>query len=656
MATSAQGILPIQVTTPFGDGKVVLRTIHGHERISGLFQYTLELISAEKDLDFSTIVGKGVTVTMALANGGKSYLHGIVGRFVQAGTDVRRTVYYADLHPSLWLLTLSSNCRIFQNKSAADIIRQVLHEEGVTDIEDRLTATYTEREYCVQYMETNFDFISRLMEDEGIYYFFTHENGKHSLVLADASGAHHPAVGYPELRMRPSDAGWDDEGAIWDCTVEQVPVTARFESDDYNFTTPSTDLRAASSSEGNPKMYEFPANREKKGDVESKIHLILEGLEARKQILRGNSACRSLRPGDTFTLKDHERASFNTKYVVRRVSFQGDQSAAFSNTFDCQPLSIPYRSPRTTPSPRIYGAQTATVVGKSGEEIWTDQYGRVRLHFHWDQLGAKDEKDSCWVRVSQAWAGKQWGAFFLPRVGQEVVVSFLDGNPDRPIVTGSVYNAEQTVPYTLPDQQTRSTIKSNSSKNGGGFNEIRFEDKKDSEEFYLHAQKDYTAEVGNDQKVTIKHSRTTTIQEADEALIVDKGNRSIKVNKGKETHEVKGTREVTVEGNETHTNKADYTINVKGNFTLKVDGDIKIEAKGAVEIKSGKAFKNESGANLTNKSTGDMLNDAGGSMTNKAKMSLENNAGISLTNKGTASQTVDGGGMLVVKGGMVKMN
>ncbi|MGA2721367.1 MAG: type VI secretion system tip protein TssI/VgrG [Bryobacteraceae bacterium] len=656
MAATAQSTLPIQVTTPFGDGKVVLRTIQGQERISGLFQYTLELISAEKDLDFSKIVGKGVTVTMPLADGGNAYLHGIVGRFVQAGTGVRRTVYYADLHPALWLLTMSSDCRIFQNQAAPEIVKQVLKEQGVTDVQDSLTGTYAQREYCVQYMETNFDFISRLMEDEGIYYFFTHANGKHTLVLADDSSAHQPVVGYPTMRMRPSDAGWDDEGAILDCTFEQCPVTAKYKSDDYNFEVPSTDLLETSSGDGATTVYEFPAGRKLKADVESKTRLMLQGLEAHKQILRGSSSCRSFRPGAKFTLTGHERSSFNTDYVIRRVSFRGDQSSTFTNSFECQPLATPFRSARSTPRPRIYGSQTATVVGKSGEEIWTDKYGRVRLHFHWDQFGKSDEKDSCWVRVSQAWAGKQWGSLFLPRIGQEVVVSFLDGDPDRPIVTGSVYNAEQTLPYTLPDDQTKSTIKSNSSKGGGGFNEIRFQDKKNSEEFYIHAQKDYTAEVGNDQKVTIKNSRTTTIQEKDETLIVDKGDRAVKVNKGNETHDVKGKRDVTVTDKETHTNKADYTMKVSGDFTLKVDGDIKIEASGAVSIKSGKAFTNESGAALTNKSKGDLLNDSGGSLTNKAKMSLENNAGISLTNKASASQTVDGGGMLTVKGGMVKMN
>ncbi len=664
MAASTQATMPIQVTTPFGDDKLLLRAFHGEDRISGLFRYTLELVSEDKSLDFTEIVGKGVTVTMLLADGGKAYIHGIVGRFAQAGTDVRRTTYYADLHPSLWLLTLSSDCRIFQNKTAPEIVKQILQDRGVTDIEDSLTGSYSQREYCVQYMETDFDFISRLMEDEGIYYFFTHANGKHTLVLADDSSAHKPVTAYPKVRMRPIAAEWEEEGSIEECTVEESPVTAKYQAGDYNFEMPSTDLLATSSGEGATTVYEYPAGRQLKADVESKTSLLLQSLESHKKLLRGRGSCRPFRAGAKFTLAGHGRDEFNADYLIRSVSFRGDQSAAFTNSFECQPLATPFRAPRTTPRPRIYGAQTATVVGKSGEEIWTDKYGRIRVHFHWDRLGKKDEKDSCWVRVSQAWAGKQWGSFCLPRVGQEVVVGFLEGDPDRPIVTGSVYNAEQTLPYSLPDNQTRSTIKSNSSKGGSGFNEIRFEDKKDSEEVYIHAQKDYadeilhdrTTTVGNDRTVTVKNNRTTTIQQKDETLIVDKGNRTVKVNTGNETHEVKGKRDLTVTGKETHTNNADFTMNVTGNFTLKVSGDIAIEASGKVSIKSGTTLTNEAGSDLTNKATGNLVNDAGQSMTNKAKMSMENNGGISLTNKASASQTVDGGGMLTVKGGMVKMN
>jgi type VI secretion system secreted protein VgrG len=303
----------------------------------------------------------------------------------------------------------------------------------------------------------------------------------------------------------------------------------------------------------------------------------------------------------------------------------------YTNSFEAVPSSLVFRPQRTTPRPVIHGLQTATVVGKAGEEIWTDKYGRVIVQFHWDQLGKNDEKSSCWIRVAQGWAGKQWGALFIPRVGQEVIISFLEGNPDRPLITGCVYNAAQTVPYTLPSEQTKSTLRSNSSKGGAGYNEIRFEDKKDSEELYVHAEKDMNVLVLND-----------------ETLTVDKGNRKIQVNAGNETHDVKGTRGVTVSGNETHTNQKDYSQTVTGNFSLKVSGNLTIDVTGSISVKAGTSLTNQAGTSLENK--------AGTSLENKAGTTMTNDAGVSLTNKASASQTVDGGGLLTVKGGLVKIN
>jgi type VI secretion system secreted protein VgrG len=262
------------------------------------------------------------------------------------------------------------------------------------------------------------------------------------------------------------------------------------------------------------------------------------------------------------------------------------------------------------------------------------------VQFHWDQVGKNDEKSSCWIRVSQGWAGKQWGNIFIPRIGQEVVVSFLEGNPDRPLVTGCVYNATETVPYTLPDEQTKSTLKSNSSKGGGGFNELRFEDKAGSEEVFMQAQKDMNVTVLNDQTITVKSNRSVTVQEKDESLTVSQGNRTIKVSTGNETHEVQGARSVTVTGNVTHTDKADFSRTVSGNYSLKVSGNLTIDVSGSVTIKAGTSMTNQAGTTLDNK--------AGTSMTNDAQ--------VTLTNKAGASQTVDGGGMLTLKGGLVKIN
>jgi type VI secretion system secreted protein VgrG len=319
----------------------------------------------------------------------------------------------------------------------------------------------------------------------------------------------------------------------------------------------------------------------------------------------------------------------------------------------------------------VAGSQTATVVGPKGEEIWADEHGRIKLQFHWDRFGKKDDTACCWVRVMQPAAGAGFGALFLPRVGQEVVVTHVDGDPDRPLVTGSVYNGENKPPVKLPANQTQTVLKTRSSKKGTAGNEIRLEDKKDAEEFYLHAQKDMKAEIENDLAVTLaKGSETRTIE---------KGDRTLEIKTGKETHTVKGTRNLTITGNETHTNEAGYTQKVKGDYTLKVTGNLVLDITGDIIIKSAKGvalkagtsllseagtdLTNKAGTTLTNKAGTALTNQAGTALTNKASLGLVNEAGTTLDNKGaminskaSAMQTVDGGGMLTVKGGMVKIN
>jgi type VI secretion system secreted protein VgrG len=327
----------------------------------------------------------------------------------------------------------------------------------------------------------------------------------------------------------------------------------------------------------------------------------------------------------------------------------------------------------------VAGSQTAVVVGPSGEEIWSDKNGRIKVQFHWDRLGKKDDTCSCWVRVSQSAAGAGFGSLFLPRVGQEVVISCIDGDPDQPLVTGCVYNGTHATPVTLPANQTQTVIRTKSSKQGTAGNEIRLEDKKDSEEFYLHAQKDMKIEIEND--------LSTTLTAGAETHTIEKGDRTVAVKTGKETHSVKGVRALTITGNETHTNEADFTHEVTGNYTLKVTGDLLFDVTGSISFKSAKdvavkagttvdneagtALTNKAGTALTNKAGTALTNEAGTALTNKAGTALTNKAGTGLTNeagttldnkglminsKASATQTVDGGGMLTVKGGLVKIN
>jgi type VI secretion system secreted protein VgrG len=555
----------LAVTTPLGKDKLIVKTMQAEERISGLFHYSLEMVSKDDSLDFTKIVGKAVTVSYTMDSGDTQYFNGIVGRFIQAGKNQRVTTYRADIHPWLWLLTMNSDCRIFQNKSALEIIKAVFSEAGFTDFKDSTTATYASREYCVQYMESNFQFVSRLMEEEGMFYFFEHTSSKHTLVLADDASAYTDILGTSTITMAPTDHSWKDETTILDCSWEQQVTVGQFQATDYNFETPSTSLLAKTSAKDKSRaLYEYPGRYLVKADGEAITARTLAAYETPGKVLRGSGPCGGFRAGGKFTLKDHSRSDVNAAYHLTWVSFRLGQVQEYTNSFQAIPASVPFRPIPLTPRARIYGSQTATVVGKSGEEIWTDKYGRIKVKFNWDQAPAKDETASCWIRVSHSWAGKSWGSIFIPRIGMEVIVSFLEGNPDRPIVTGCVYNATQTVPYALPGEQTKSTLKSNSSKGGGGFNEFRFEDKKDSEEIFMQAQKDLNITVLNDRTETITNNRTTTISKKDETLIVDKGNRTVKVNTGNETHEVKGTRDLTITGNETHTDKANFDHKVTG--------------------------------------------------------------------------------------------
>jgi type VI secretion system secreted protein VgrG len=640
----------LAVTTPLAADAFLLTHFRATERMSALFHFELELVSHERDVDFKKILGKGVTVEMRLPDGKSRFFHGICSRFVQAGRAGKLTTYRAELQPWLWLLTKTRDHKIFQKKSVPDIVEAIFGDLGFSDHKKALSGTHAKRDYCVQYQESTFAFISRLLEEEGIFYFFTHEKGKHTLVLGDSPSAYVPCADLAKARVLGERSTSSDADTIVGCELEKEVVVEGFATTDYNFETPETSLLATAeggSADGTYKKlkpYEYPGAYLTKSDGEGLAKLRIEEEEALGTVLSGQSYIRAFSAGHTFTLAEHESAAVNMDYVVRSVTHD-HTGEGYGNTFDAVPKSVAFRPPRVTPKPVIAGTETAIVVGKSGEEIWTDKYGRIRIQFPWDRDGKKDENSTCWVRVAQAWAGQGWGALYLPRIGQEVVVSFVGGDPDRPIVTGSVYNATQTVPYALPDNQTKSTLLSRSSKKGSAGNEIRFEDKKDSEELYVHAQKDMTYKVEHDWKTDVKHDleltvknhRVVTIKEADDDLEVTKGNRKIEVKKGNETHDVKGTRGVTVTDVETHTNKADFTHKVTGNFTLQVDGDLVIKAK-----------------TVTIQSQMDTAIKAGMGMSLKASMDLKGEAGVGLALKGVQID-VQGSAMAKVKAPMLDL-
>jgi type VI secretion system secreted protein VgrG len=621
----------LSITTPLGKDALLLASLVGTEAISAPFRFDVELMSDRvAKIDLKQLVGQKVTITIADAAGKPRYINGVVSSASQGGADDVFKSYRAEIVPTFALLRHRVDVRIFQRKSVTDIIEQVFKDAGLADYQLQTNATYAPLDYCVQYNESDFVFVSRLMEEHGIFYFFQHEKTKHTLVLADQSSAHKPCPGQTEARYQRTTGGAlaDDVVNAWETRREfrsgKVTLT------DYNFETPSSSLlvndpttvRIADNDKY--ELYAYPGEYAKKADGDTLARLRMQAEEVNSVVVAGGSTCRTFASGYRFTLTEHFDSTVNGDYVLTEVSHSASagsyardasdhSDAHYSNRFTCIPFATPYRPDRLTPRPVVHGVQPALVVGEGGEEIWVDKYGRVKVQFFWDRAGKKNDQSSCWVRVAQPWAGKQWGFVQLPRIGQEVLVAFEEGNPDRPIIVGSVYNAEQMPPYALPDNQTQSGIKTRSSKGGGAenFNELRFEDKKGSEEVHLQAEKDLTGLVKNDETWTVDHDRTTTIKnddtrtvsEGNDATTVTKGNQTVDIDKGNQTTtlgqgnqvaDIKmGNHEVTLEqGNQTvEVKMGNQTIKLgMGNQSTKLDlGSVSTEAMQGIELKVGQS-------------------------------------------------------------------
>ncbi len=525
-----------KITSPLGPDVLLLNKMGGGEELGRLFNYELQLTSLDANIDLNQLLGKPMSVGVQLADGGERHFHGIVARCSQDIDQGQFASYQVTLRPWLWLLSRTSDCRIFQNLSIPQIIKQVFRDLGFSDFEDTLSRPYREWEYCVQYRETSFDFVSRLMEQEGIYYFFRHEQDRHVLVLADAYGAHTTMPGYASIPYYPKDEQQRERDHMHNWHLARNVQPGSLELNDYDFQRPSAsiDVRSAMPREhtaGDYPLYDYPGTYVQSEDGEHYARTRIEALHTQHEQIEFSGNARGLGSGHLFSLTGFSRQDQNREYLIVGIRYYitqeslesggGSGSAQFESSLTCIDAQQSFRPLASTHRPIVKGPQTALVVGPKGEEIWTDQYGRVKVHFHWDRHDQSNENSSCWIRVSQAWAGKNWGSMQIPRIGQEVIVSFLEGDPDRPIITGRVYNAEQTVPYDLPENATQSGMKSRSSKGGtpANFNEIRMEDKKGLEQLYIHAERnqdivvevDESHSVGHDRNKSIGHDEVVTI-------------------------------------------------------------------------------------------------------------------------------------------------
>jgi type VI secretion system secreted protein VgrG len=583
----------IAVETPLGKDYFLLAGLSGHEAVSQLFEFDLDMISDDVNVDPTQLVGENVTFSIMPRDGERSFFNGFVSHFF-AGEPVegygRR--YHARIVPWLWFLTRAANCRIFQNQNVVDIIKQVFSDHGFSDFKFQTQDNYQPYEYKVQYDETDFNFISRLLEHEGIFYFFKHENGKHTVIFGDAVNVFQP--GQQDSVSCIEGPGWENIHS-WQHVYEFRP--GKWTLTDYNFKKPQTDLTAVQPTVVGPatmknyEFFEYPGRYTEKDMGSGLARTRIEMEEAEYHIVRGAGMVPSFRTGETFTIKHYDLlpeeegkkyALLSVQHSAAVTSYTGAGTTApshYSNSFTGLPADTMFRPPRSTPSPLMHGPQTATVVGPSSEEIYTDEYGRVKVQFRWDRYGKADEKSSVFMRVAQNVAGNKWGTQIIPRIGMEAIVEFLEGNPDQPIITGCFYNAGAMPGDVLPDNKTRLVFRTHSTPNASGFNELSFEDKAGDEQVFLHGERDQDVRIKNDAKEWIGNDRHLIV--INDQLEKVSGNKHLTIT-GNQDEKVGGTVSLQTDG--------DMHQKIGQNSALKASMNIAIEAGIRLTLKAGSNF------------------------------------------------------------------
>ena len=611
MARFTQENRHVKITSPLGTDKLLITGMQGNEGISRLFNFELSLVSEDKGIPFADIIGKGVTVSIELPSGDWRYFNGIISSFSQVSGDTtssddttRAAFYRANLVPKLWLLTRSAELRIFQNLTVPEIIEKVLKQFEITDYELKLQGDFKKRDYCVQYRETHFNFISRLLEEEGIFYFFEHNTDNHKLIIANSSQANAPCPGQKSASYQVENTSDDD--TISSLEKMQMILPGKYMLRDFDFEKPNNSLNVDSPGRyklgpGDREIYDYPGGYTANDAGNTLVKVRMEEKEAQVTTVRGGGKCRAFTSGYRFTLLNADLSDMNNKeFILTAVAHNLSQSVRgggefdYGNSFCCIPADVPFRPPRVTPKPVVQGTQTAIVVGPSGnDEIYTDKHGRIKVQFHWDREGKGDQNSSCWIRVSQIWAGTGWGGLFIPRIGHEVIVDFLEGDPDCPIVIGRVYNGINVPPTSLPENKTYSVIKSNSTPGGGGFNGINFIDSKDKEQFDIHAQKNMCTRVlkdcidwiGNDRHMLVKNDQIEKVEKDKHLTVI-----------GDQNEKVDGA--VSLSAGEVHMKSGGIFAVDAGEIHLKAGSKIVIEAP-QVSIKGGGSYIDIQGSGVT---------------------------------------------------------
>ncbi len=669
------------------------------DRLSTIPQMRMEFYSKNTDFDPTTVLG--TRITLEADNDFK--FSGIVISVEDLGHQGSIDLYAAEIRPWPWLLTIGSENRVFQNMKTEDIVKEVCDKAGFSDVAVSLSGNYEPREYCVQYRESNFDFLCRLMEEDGIYYYFDHSGAGEKLVLADSVSAHTNGGTVPFTIANQVGEKQADSNSIFEFAEVGRVVTGKVSLFDYEMTTPGADLKVISALASGSHSYNAVERYEArghykvadKGEVQARAGVERYAAEAKRYSGVSNSAV--ITTGAIFTLDHTERPAVSGAYLVVGVTHYlqfdpGYQDEApeslnrhverikypaeigiFETEFEVQRDSVQFRPPRETAWPEVPSLLTAIVTGPSGEEIYTDEYGRIKVQFPWDREGKNDDKTSCWMRSVVPWAGKEWGMFSVPRIGMEVIIQFERGNIDRPYCTGMVYNGVNTPPYALPGDMTKTGIRTNSSKGGGGFHELTFEDKKGEESIFFQSEKDYKQIIKNNAEITIgmetkdsgdltqtiyRH-KTETLETGDYTFTIREGNRitSIKTN---DTESVDGKQDVTIKGDQTlivsdgnkidNVRQGDSKIEVVGgNQTTTVDsGNIKIDAiAGKIAISAGQEIT------LTVGDSSIKIDQMGVTITGAVKVKV---SGGAMTEVSAPLVQVAGYAMVQVQGGLVMIN
>jgi type VI secretion system secreted protein VgrG len=598
------------VTTPFGASTLLFGRMRAIERLSEPFELNLTLFSETEDLNADTILGKPVAVTISPGGDPPRHFHGLASDFAQIDYDNHLHEYHVTVRPWFWFLARMADCRVFQNKTVPAIFQEVCQQAGFTDFRLALSGSYDAWEYCVQFRETDFNFLSRLLEQEGIFYYFEHSDSKHVLVLSDDVAQLTTAPGYESVPYLPP-SGMDtlyEREHLDSWSFQKSFQSGTYATREFDFKAPSPVLAGTSSisrayDAARFEVFDFPslAATQTSAAVERVAKIRVQELQSAQLVARGSGDAVGLATGRLFALLSHPRTDLNMRYVVRSTSIDmrdnsyfgggsgGDSPTQFRISIEALDAREPYRPTRNTPKPLVHGLQTALVVGPKGTEIYTDEFGRVKVQFHWDRQGKLDENSSCWMRVGQSWAGRNWGSVQIPRVGQEVIVAFLDGDPDRPVIIGSVYNGSNKQPYPLPANKTQSGVKSRSSMDGtsSNFNEIRFEDKKGSEQLYMQAEKDLEVNVKNDSRTTVAGNMTVTVSKDQTVDVtgaqITKVGRNVVINAGESLTLSTGLASITLSmSGAIEISGGPITINGLGPFSITAVGPVNITGAGGL--------------------------------------------------------------------------